>query len=167
MLCYIVLGGKHSDGWDATNDLTYMALEATTKMNLVSPVITVRLSKDSTEALYRKSAECMQAKTGYPFVFNDDVIIEALKKIGISEEDTNVYANDGCWETVIPGKTEFRYSNIELLQCLELALNRGKSRITGEKIGVDSGDPLEFKTFEDLQPAPWSGCFNRDRCGFR
>lgn len=149
----VILAGKHADGSDATNDLTYMALESTRKLSLVNPVVTVRLSRNSTERLIRKCAECLQEGGGYPFIHNDDVIIEALTKLGIPEEEANVYGNDGCWEVTIPGKTEFRYSNIEALLCLELALNRGMRRITGKVDGPDTGDPTHFSNFEEVLAA--------------
>jgi len=146
----VVLSGTNPDGSNATNPLTYMCLEATKKFSLTSPVVTVRLAKNSPDSLIEKCAECIQTGGGYPFIFNDEVIIEALRKLGISDGEAFDYANDGCWETTIPGKTEFRYSNIELLQCLELALNRGKSRISEKFNGPDAGDPEQFFTFDDL-----------------
>jgi pyruvate formate-lyase/glycerol dehydratase family glycyl radical enzyme len=149
----VILSGLHSDGSDSTNDLTYMALESTRKYPLVNPVVTVRLNKNSSDRLLRKCAECLQGGGGYPFIHNDDVIIKALEKLGIPKEDANVYANDGCWEATIPGSTEFRYSYIELLLCVELALNRGRRRIDGKMDGLDTGDPTEFKSFEDVYQA--------------
>jgi len=149
----VVLGGKDRKGKDATNDLTYMCLESTKKFSLTSPVVTVRLSKSSPKKLYKKCAECIQTGGGYPFIFNDDVIVKALKKLDIPQEEAYDYANDGCWETTIPGKTEFRYSNINLLNCLELALNNGKSRINDKMNGIATGNPKEFKKYEDLYNA--------------
>jgi formate C-acetyltransferase len=149
----VILAGKHADGSDATNEITYMALESTRRFSLANPVVTVRLSNQSPEHLIRKCAECLQGGGGYPFIHNDDVIIEALMKLGIPREDANVYGNDGCWECTIPGKTEFRYSNIEALLCLELAMSRGRRRITGQVDGPDTGDPAHFKTFEGVYEA--------------
>lgn len=146
----IVLSGKNLDGTDSTNDLTYMALESTRKYPLVNPTVTVRLSKDSPDKLYKKCAKCLQEKTGYPFIHNDDVIIKALQELGVPKEDAYNYANDGCWEATIPGSTEFRYSNIELLLCLELALNQGCRRYNDELEGPKTKDPREFETFEEL-----------------
>ena len=149
----VILGGKHPDGSDATNDLTYMALEATAKFNLANPVVTVRIGRSSPERLYKKVAECLQGGGGYPFIHNDDVIIEGLEKLGVPREEANMYANDGCWECTIPGKTEFRYSYLETLVCLELVLNRGRRSITGELEGPDTGDPSEFSSFEEFYAA--------------
>ncbi len=39
------------------------------------------------------------------------------------------------------------------LQCLEWTLNRGISVKTGLKDGLDTGDPLEFKTYDELYEA--------------
>jgi len=149
----VVLGGIKRDGTDATNDLTFMCLESHKKFSLLNPVVSVRLHKGSPQELLKKTCECLQKGTGHPAIYNDDAIIPALRKLGIPQEDANDYSNDGCWEVLIPGKTEFRYSNIEFLQCLELALNKGYSRITGEKEGADTPDPREFTCYDDVLEA--------------
>jgi len=149
----VVLGGVKRDGSDTTNELTFMCLETHKKFGLLNPVVSVRLHKNSPEELLKKTCEGLQKGTGHPAIYNDDVVIPALRKMGIPAEDANDYSNDGCWEILIAGKTEFRYSNIEFLRCLELALNRGYSRITGEKEGVDTCDPREFTSYGQVMQA--------------
>jgi len=149
----VVLGGLRRDGSDATNELTFMCLKAHKKFRLLNPVLSVRLHENSPEELLKKTCEGIQEGTGHPAIYNDDVIIPALRKMGIPAEDANDYSNDGCWEILVSGKTEFRYSNIEFLRCLELALNTGYSRITGEKEGADTPDPREFTSYDEVVKA--------------
>ncbi|RLE09391.1 hypothetical protein DRJ04_09940 [Candidatus Aerophobetes bacterium] len=85
-----------------------------------------------------------------PAIFNDEIIVPALEKSGIPVEDARDYANDGCWETLIPGKTEFRYYLMNTPLCLELSLNQGYSRLRKRKEGVDTPHPLSFVSFSQV-----------------
>ena len=60
-----------------------------------------------------------------PALFNDEQLIPALERLGIPTPDARDYTNDGCWEVIIPGRTDFRFQRMSLMLCLEWALNRG------------------------------------------
>jgi pyruvate formate-lyase/glycerol dehydratase family glycyl radical enzyme len=149
----MILGGQTPEGKDATNPLTYLCLNATQKYELSNPTVTVRFFKNTPRGLLKKTAEIIQQGGGQPAIYNDEVIIPALLKAGIPIEEARDYANDGCWETLIPGKTEFRYYLINSALCVDLALNRGYCRKCGKKLGIDTPDPITFTSFEDLLEA--------------
>ncbi len=85
-----------------------------------------------------------------PAIFSDVALIPALERIGIPTPDARDYTNDGCWEVIIPGRTDFRFQRLSLMLCLEWALNRGCSRIDGRQDGLDTGDPRTFASFEEV-----------------
>jgi len=149
----IVLGGQDTQGRDATNILTYLCLNATQKLSLTQPYVNVRFFRGSSPVLLRRSCEVLQDGYGMPIIFNDEVIIPGLQKLGIPLEETRDYSNDGCWETLISGKTEFRYTIFCALRCLERAFNKGYGRMSGEKEGIDTGDPYEFSSFQEVMDA--------------
>ena len=68
-------------------------------------------------------------------------------------EEARDYSNDGCWETLVPGKSHFSYAHVESLQCLEWLLNRGTSVMTGKKEGLDCGDPEALGSWEEFYAA--------------
>jgi len=149
----VILGGQDSQGKDATNALTHLCLNATQKLHMTNPTVSVRFFKGSPFALFKRSCEVIQDGYGMPVVFNDEVIIPALKKLGIPLEEVRDYSNDGCWQALIPGKTEFRYTLINAPRCLERALNRGYSRITGKREGIEAKDPYSFTSFQEIMDA--------------
>jgi len=149
----IILGGQDSQGKDATNILTYLCLNATQKLRMTNPTISVRFFKNSSSDLFKRSCEILQDGYGMPVIFNDEVIIPGLQKLGIPLEEARDYTNDGCWETLIPGKTEFRYTLVCAPCCLERALNKGYSRISGEREGIETKDPYTFTSFQELMDA--------------
>jgi formate C-acetyltransferase len=149
----VVLGGQDTQGKDATNLVTYLCLNATQKLHMTQPYINMRFFKDSSPVLLRRSCEVLRDGYGMPIVFNDEVIIPAFQKLGIPLQDARDYANDGCWETLIAGKTELRYTQLCALRCLERALNRGYGRMSGEKEGLETRDPHAFTSFQEVMDA--------------
>ena len=88
-----------------------------------------------------------------PALFNDEALVPALERLGIPTPHARDYTNDGCWEVIIPGRTNFVFQRLSLLLCLEWALNRGRSRLDASEQGPDTGDPRGFETFDDVWDA--------------
>jgi len=145
------LGGQTKFGEDSSNELTYLFIEAMQVLHLVQPSIHVRLSHNSPEWLFQKCCQSIQSGGGLPVLYNDDVLIPALVSKGIPETDARTYASDGCWEPVIPGKTEYHWSPIHTLKCLEWIFTRGME--DKKKRGVDTGDVAQYKSFDRLMDA--------------
>ncbi|MDR1028202.1 MAG: hypothetical protein LBL63_02150, partial [Clostridiales Family XIII bacterium] len=143
-----ILGGLDKEGNDATNDLTYGILDIWNRLELIRPVMNVRFSKKTPEALYEKCASIVRCGNGEPAMYNDELIVNGLTNIGIPIEEARRYSNDGCWEAVIPGKTSFTIEMFNVLQMVDFVLFRGKSILRNQSEGFDTGDPLSFKDFE-------------------
>jgi len=149
----ILLGGIRTDGSDGTNELTYMCLNCLEKFAFTSPVVSLRLHRQSPLELVRRGAEVLKSGGGMPFLNNDDVLVQAYADLGVPMEDARDYANSNCWETMIEGKSDQELiRGMNFLLCLELALNRGVSSVHGQ-MGPDTGDPRSFARPEDLMEA--------------
>lgn len=146
-----VVGGVTPQGQDGTNELSYLMLDVTQVLDFVR-CLSVRLHKHSPPALIRRSLEIVSAGKGIPFFFNDEVMVPALVNSGIAVEDARDYAAIGCVEITIPGKANpHAVSNrINLLKCLELALNNGRSMVTGHVLGPATGEPEQMTCLEDV-----------------
>jgi formate C-acetyltransferase len=128
-----------------------MVIELVNALELIDPLVSLRLHKDSPEAIVETAARWLAKGGAQPTVINDDVVIPGMvKHLGIPVEDARDYSNDGCWETLPYGRTEFSYGHFEVLLSLESTLNRGRSLLNGNPIGPDSGELARFKTFADL-----------------
>ena len=149
----IVIGGITPRGDDGTNPLSFLLLEAYRRNRMTNPLVTVRLHRGSPEALVRYSCDVLRDGGGMPAVFNDQALIPALQRIGTPLADARDYSNDGCWEVIIPGRTDFRFQRLSAMLCLEWALNRGRSRLDGTEQGLDTGDPRAYASFEQVWEA--------------
>jgi len=146
----IVIGGVTPEGADGTSPLTYLLLEAYRRNEMTNPLLTVRLHRETPDELVAYSCEVLKDGGGMPALFNDERIVPALRRLGIPADHARDYTNDGCWEVIIPGRTDFRFQRLSVMLCLEWALNRGRSRLDGSRQGPDTGDPRAFGSFEDL-----------------
>jgi formate C-acetyltransferase len=149
----IVIGGRRPDATDGTNPLTFLLLDSYQRNQMTNPLLTLRTHPDTPAELLRRTCEVLKDGGGMPAVFNDEAIIPALERIGIPTPDARDYTNDGCWEIILPGRTDFRFQRLSVMLCLEWALNRGVSRIGGSRGGLDTGDPRAFASFQEVWDA--------------
>lgn len=147
----VVIGGVlPEDGRDATNLVSVMILESLRRLRMTNPAISVRLHKGTPEWFVRQVAVTLKTGGGMPAIYNDEVIIKAYARFGIDEKDARDYANNGCWEVILPGRTDFFFIKLNALKCLEWSLNHGVCHVDGKQEVPDQGDPAGFKSFDML-----------------
>ena len=120
----IILGGQTPEGGDATNLLSYMCLDATDRLDLIDPKISVRVHDGTPEEFMRAFCELIRKGEYQPGIYNDKAIIPTLMSTGIPLEDARDYTNDGCSEILVQGKTNpwaFE-ANVLMLKCVERAV---------------------------------------------
>lgn len=149
------VGGLSADGKDATNELSFLFIELINYLELVSPMMSARIHKDSPKEFIEFISGELCNGGAQPVIFNDDVIVKGMiERLDIPPEDARDYASDGCWETLVYGKTEYNYGHIEVILCMEALINRGKTLNDNRLIGEDYGDNLEkLNTFDAFYDA--------------
>ncbi|UCB45936.1 MAG: glycyl radical protein [Spirochaetota bacterium] len=150
----VVLGGQDIEGRDATNELSYMCLDAEAHTKLPQPNLGVRIHPNTPKAFMMKAVEVASSGRTKPEFFNDNVAIPVLMSLGVPLDDARDYGISGCVEAVPPhcnGMTNAAMSNIG--KALEIALNDGRCRLTGKQIGPKTGNPRKFKNIEDVTRA--------------
>jgi formate C-acetyltransferase len=139
----IVLGGVDAQGQDVTNEVTYLVLDVVEELHISDFPIAVRVNARTPDRLLRRIAEVQRHGGGIVSIYNEDVVIEGLVKFGYALEEARTFANDGCWEVLIPGRTTFGYMPFDALGLLH------------EVLGLQdtSQPPPDFASFEDLYAA--------------
>ena len=150
----VTVGGVGPDGRDATNDMSYIALDAYADVRTVQPNFGVRIAPDCPAELMRRAVEYDRDGVLMHF-FNDEAIIRSLIRGGHALEDARNYGMVGCLEPNAQGKTFGSTFAVQFsgIKCVELALSNGIDNIFGYPSGIESGDPSAFKNFEDLWDA--------------
>ena len=149
----ITIGGVDHDGEDATNDLSYIYIEAIKNTKLAT-TSSFRFSNKTPEEFMKRVLELHKFTNG-PALFNDEVITKALEKDGYSKEAARDYCLVGCVEPSGNGDTYGATGGTKLYfpSILDLTLNRGVTTFFGGEPTIDTGDPAEFKTFDDFMEA--------------
>jgi formate C-acetyltransferase len=114
----ISLAGQTADGRDASNELTYMCIEAAAKLMLPEPKINVRFFPGSPPDLMAACGRMLAEGANTLAVFNDEVVVPSLLKLGIPLEDARDYCNDGCSEIIIGAKGTIKFSVHDALPVL-------------------------------------------------
>ena len=149
----LIVGGQDKSGLDATNDLSYMCLEASMHVPLPQPSISVRVWNGSPESLLIKAASLTRLGTGLPAYYNDEIIIPSIMARGLTLEDARDYCIIGCVEPQAPHKTDGWHDAAFFNMCrpLELVFSAGIDK--GKRIGPDTGDVADMKSFDEFYNA--------------
>ncbi len=152
--CNINTGGLKPDGSSAVNDLTYLLLDVIDEMRLLQPSSNLQLSKKSPDRFLKRGLEIVRKGWGQPSIFNADMVVEELLRQGKSIEDARCGGTSGCVETGAFGKEAYILTGyFNLPKVLEITLNDGLDPRTGKKIGIETGDPRGFRTYDELWSA--------------
>ncbi len=152
------LGGVDRDGKDASSELSYLVLHMIGLLRMSSPTILINWHRDAPRWLLLKALETnMKTKGGIPLFENSDHVVKSFVNDGVPLEEAREWYGQGCVTPILPTKVDHNGAEgkgaVNIALMLDLALHRGVSQITGKKVGIDVGDPRDFKTFDDLYEA--------------
>ena len=149
------LGGRKKDGGDATNRISYLCLQAQEDLRLVQPDLSVRIHSDTPEDFLLECGRLSRLGTGHPKYFNEDLISFSMAAKGISMDDARNFSIMGCVEPRVTGKEGVHLTGgwINLPGCLEITLYNGYWNSIDRRIGLRTGDPREFTSFEEFMAA--------------
>lgn len=152
--CNINIGGIAPDGTDGVNDVSYLLLEIIEDMRILQPSTNVQISRKNPDHFVIKAAEVIREGMGFPSVFNTDAVVEELLRQGKKLEDARCGGTSGCVEVGCFGKEAYILTGyFNLVKVLEITLYNGIDPRTGKKIGIETGDPAEFQSLEELLDA--------------
>jgi len=149
----LTIGGKNRDGRDATNELSYLILRSKREFPLNYPDLVARIHSLTPDRFLHEICETVKEGSGFPKMLNDEEIVPLFVAKGAQLSDANDYAGSGCTEVRMPNRDTYTSpcAWINLAAALEMALNDGRlQRFGNEQFGPKTGDPRQFRTYEDL-----------------
>jgi formate C-acetyltransferase len=147
----INIGGVKIDGSNAVNDLSFLILDVIEEMRLLQPSSMVQISKKTPDRFLKRTLKIIKTGFGQPSVFNTDAIVQEMLRQGKSVEDARNGGASGCVETGAFGKENYNLTGyFNMTKVLEITLNNGTDPRTGKKIGLETGDPNRFFSFNKL-----------------
>jgi len=150
----INLGGVKSDGSDGTGEVSYILLEVIEELHILQPGNSVHISAVTPDKFLHAATHVIRQGHGYPSVFNPDIYIPELLRQGKSLQDACEGGCSGCIEVGAFGKEAYLLTGyLNVPKILEITLNNGINPVTGKVAGIETGNPLSFKSYDDLYKA--------------
>ena len=158
----INVGGLTPEGGDGVNEVSFLLLDVIEEMRLLQPSSSIQVSKKNPDRFIKRAAKIIRTGFGQPSIFNADLIVQELVRMGKSVVDARCGGSSGCVEVGAFGKEAYilnGYFNIP--KVLEITLHNGVDPRSGKQIGLATGDPRTFATFDEL-----FGAFERQMLHF-
>ncbi len=150
----INIGGVDRNGNNAVNDLSYMILEIQEELHELQPGLSIHVSEVTPDEFVMAGMRVIRQGHGYPSIFNPDTYTKELMRQGKSREDANEGGCSGCIEVGAFGKEAYLLTGyLNTPKILEITLNNGLDPISGKKLGLETGDPRTFKSYDELYEA--------------
>ena len=150
----INIGGIDRNGNNAVNELSYIILEIQEELHELQPGLSIHVSKVTPDDFVMAGAKVIRQGHGYPSVFNPDTYTKELVRQGKTQEDANEGGCSGCIEVGAFGKEAYILTGyLNTPKILEITLNNGIDPMTGKKLGLETGDPRTFTSYEELYEA--------------
>jgi len=151
----INIGGITPDGMEGSNELSYLFLHALSLLRQSSPTLGIRWNHDTPRWLMKKAIQTnLETGGGIPLFENEEGIIKLFAEDGVPLEEARDWVGRGCVWPALPQRSEYKcgaagFNNAAILH---LVLHNGVA-MTGKKLGLETGDPRNFKSFEELWDA--------------
>ena len=150
----INIGGVKIDGSDGVSEVSYLMLNVTEELHLLQPGTSVHIAPKTPNKFLNAACKVIRQGHGYPSVFNPDTYIMEMVGMGKSITDAREGGCSGCIEVGAFGKEAFLLAGyLNVPKIIEITLNNGIDPLTGKVAGIKTGDPREFKSYEELYEA--------------
>lgn len=152
----VTIGGLTPDGYDATNELSYIFLENKRELPLDYPDLAARVHANTPERFLYEIAETIKQGTGHPKLLNDEEIIPVYLSKGATFAEANDYSVSGCTETRLVNRETWTSKGpaINLAALIELTLRNGRMKAYGDELlTIETGRLEDFKSWEDFYAA--------------
>ncbi|MBP5523309.1 MAG: glycyl radical protein [Bacteroidaceae bacterium] len=150
----INIGGVDRDGNSATNDISYMILEVQEELHELQPGLSIHIAENTPDDFLMAGLKVIRQGHGYPSVFNPDTYVKEMTRAGKSIEDAREGGCSGCIEVGAFGKEAYLLTGyLNTPKILEITLNNGYDPIAKKQLGLKTGDPRTFTSFQQLYDA--------------
>jgi len=150
----INIGGVDRDGNSAANELSFIILEVQEELHELQPGLSIHIASNTPDDFLLAGIKVIRQGHGYPSVFNPDTYVKEMTRAGKTLEDAREGGCSGCIEVGAFGKEAYLLTGyLNTPKILEITLNNGIDPETGKKLGLETGDPRTFHTFDELYEA--------------
>ncbi len=148
------IGGVKPDGGSGVNEVSYIMLETIEELHLLQPGTSIHISACTPDRFLTEGCKVIRQGYGYPSIFNPDVYVQELVRQGKSLTDAREGGCSGCIEVGAFGKEAYILTGyLNVPKILEVTLHDGIDPVSKQKVGIETGNPRNFKSFDELYDA--------------
>ncbi len=150
----LYLGGTNLDGSSKINELTYLILDIYESLDIFNPKLQLKVNKNTPEKFIKRTLDMVRSGANSMVFINEDIVTAALMKNGATYEEALDSVIKGCYEyTTKANCIGISFNTFNALKPVALVFSRGIDKFTGIKVGIDTGDVTDFKTFGQFYSA--------------
>ena len=150
----INIGGIKRDGSDGSSEVSFIMLEVIEELHILQPGSSVHISSKTPDRFLHAATRVIRQGHGYPSVFNPDTYVMEMIRHGKSLEDAREGGCSGCIEVGAFGKEAYLLTGyLNVPKILEVTLNNGVDPMSGKVVGLRTGDPEQFSSYNELYDA--------------
>lgn len=150
----INIGGVKRNGESGANEISYMILEIQEELHELQPGLSIHIAENTPDEFLEAGLKVIRQGHGYPSIFNPDTYVKEMVRAGKTLEDAREGGCSGCIEVGAFGKEAYLLTGyLNTPKILEITLNNGFDPISKKQLGLKTGDPREFTSFEQLYDA--------------
>ena len=150
----INIGGVKKDGSNGVSEVSYIMLEIIEELHVLQPGNSVHISSKTPDRFLKEACKVIRQGHGYPSIFNPDIYIQEMLRQGKTLEDAREGGCSGCIEVGAFGKEAYILTGyLNVPKIIEITLNNGTNPVMGKQVSIKTGDPRNFKTYEELYDA--------------
>jgi Pyruvate-formate lyase len=148
---HAVIGGVTPDGADATNDTTYLVLEAARLCPTPHHTLTLRVHEGTPDRLWDAALDLLGTGIGLPALVGDAGNIAHLVANGVPVEQARDYGMGGDLTISVPGDSRFAAGPMMVApRILEIAIAGGWDPRTQRQVGPATRPLDQHEDFEDF-----------------
>ena len=141
-------------GEDGVNEVSYLILDTMDEMKLLQPSSNVQVSAENPDEFVKRAVEISRKGWGQPAFYNTEELIQELLNAGKTLEDARFGGASGCVETGAHGREAYCLTGyLNVPKIFEITLNNGFDKYTGKQIGLETGNPADFTSYEEIRSA--------------
>ena len=150
----INIGGVKPDGSDGVSEVSYLMLEVIEELHVLQPGNSVHVASVTPNKFVNAAVKVIRQGHGYPSVFNPDIYVQEMLRSGKTITDAREGGCSGCIEVGAFGKEAYLLTGyLNVPKVLELTLFNGIDPVTGKMVGIPTGDPGTFTSYEQMYDA--------------
>lgn len=150
----INIGGVKKNGADGVSEVSYIMLEIVEELHVLQPGNSVHISSRTPDRFLTEACKVIRQGHGYPSIFNPDIYIPEMLRQGKSLEDAREGGCSGCIEVGAFGKEAYILTGyLNVPKIIEITLNNGVNPLTGKQVSIKTGNPIDFKSYNELYKA--------------